>query len=294
MKKSNFLKAFLITFIVLTFSGNVYANDFGAPQIVNPNKMWTIKFNHDIEYDNNLNELIIVRDSKGKAADTKILMGEDDKTLLVYPPNEEYVLGESYNLYIDKKIKSIEGNSLKESINMKFTIKEQPDAPQIYNFKGTEDLSIEGYLNILDGSVKIKGEEVTLSMRLRDIPKELLFNKPQTFDDFREYNWGVNIGTSSSKGYQLSSSYFKMPDDVPVYMPIEKATQSDVFMLEGHPGSNSQGGSFLSPAKLYIDYDENLIQITGFISNLDKEEIDYIKVFTYEFNNMGDDIIVVD
>lgn len=286
----------IMTVITILSIGNVSnANSFDELKIVEPNKMWTIVFNDFVNFSDNINDLILVKDSKGIETDIRLELGDDDKSICVYSPNEGYNLGEIYNLHIDQNVKSTKGNTLKESINMNFKIKEKLDEIKTYNFTGQENLSLDGFLNILNGSLEIENEQITLYMYLRDIPYGILFNKTHTPDNGNEYRWGVGIGTASSKGYEMSASRFKFPGSEPETLPIERAVQTNVWKLDKHP-SESLSGSYLNNARISIDYNSNLIKITGTIPGISEEEIDYIQIFAkkLEYNGLdiGDEIFI--
>ena len=133
-------------------------------------------------------------------------------------------------------------------------------------------------------------------MYLRDIPESILFNKQTTLDNVLEYKWGVDIGTTSLKGYRMSASSFKYPGSKPQYLPIEKAVQTDLWKLSKHPSEHGFSGSYLEDAEISIDYNLNLIKITGTIPGISDEIIDYVKVFAfmhdYESGNTSDEILV--
>lgn len=68
----------------------------------------------------------------------------------------------------------------------------------VYNFTST-GVPIEEYLDIVNGSVTINGNQVTLVMTLRELPDVLTFNKSTIPKDYLEYEWGVYIGTNINK-----------------------------------------------------------------------------------------------
>lgn len=89
---------------------------------VEPNKTWNIKFNTPID-ESILNkaEYIYVRDSSGKIHETSLTVLDDKVTVQVIP-KISYKYGETYTLYIARKLTDEKGTSLRETVKMEFTI----------------------------------------------------------------------------------------------------------------------------------------------------------------------------
>jgi hypothetical protein len=282
---------------IIFICGGVYASNYDELRVVDPQKMWTITFNDYVDFSSNIDKLILVRDDMAHKVDTSLALGNNGKSILVFPPNKGYGLGKIYSLYIDKNVQSSKGSTLKDTITMDFKVKNNQSDLQVYNFENSRNLSIKDYLNILNGSLEIRDEQVILAMYLRNLPDKLLFNKPEVKDFAREHCWGVAIGTNHSKGYVISASNFKFPGANQISLPIEMAVQKDVWALEKHPTELSGSSSSLSKqgieVTLHIDYDLNLIQINGTIPGLPQEKIDYIEVFADEYRAPGDKLIII-
>ncbi|MBV7274279.1 C1 family peptidase [Clostridiaceae bacterium UIB06] len=90
------------------------------PYKVAANKEWNIKFTKEANQDTLTSENIYVLDSSGNRIDVKISYGSDK--ILRVTPLSYYKSGETYCLYIDKKVASKENVSLKKSLRYEFTI----------------------------------------------------------------------------------------------------------------------------------------------------------------------------
>ncbi|KYH34721.1 hypothetical protein CLTEP_13180 [Clostridium tepidiprofundi DSM 19306] len=135
MKDGDYLKYIkfskLLLMIVLLFNFLDFTYVFGDEYCikntkldVKPNKIWSIKFNKDIDTNSIKDDSVKVVDSNGNKMDIKLKTKLDDSTVLeVIPPDEGYVFGETYTLYVSDDIKDVSGNKLSKPVRMKFTIK---------------------------------------------------------------------------------------------------------------------------------------------------------------------------
>lgn len=90
------------------------------PYKVNADKEWQIKFSKEADPSTINNENIYVIDSKGNRANIKISYGSDD--ILRIAPVGAYTSGETYYLYISKKVSSKDGTSLTNALKYSFTV----------------------------------------------------------------------------------------------------------------------------------------------------------------------------
>ena len=129
LKHIKFNKLLLIIVLLFNFLDFIYV--FGDEYCikntkldVKPNKIWSIKFNKDIDTNSIKDGSVKVVDSNGNKLDIKLKTKLDDSSVLeVIPPDKGYAFGETYTLYVSDGIKDISGNNLLKSVRMKFTIK---------------------------------------------------------------------------------------------------------------------------------------------------------------------------
>ncbi|WPC39539.1 leucine-rich repeat domain-containing protein [Clostridium sp. JS66] len=119
-------RLFIILGIICTslFVTNVVkAAKFIDGQMVDSNKTWTLKFTGEVGFDDLTKNSITVTDIKGNKVDVEIKQGQDNKTLLVEPPQSGYIPGENYTLNIGANAHSKSGKSLKNEYKIHFNIK---------------------------------------------------------------------------------------------------------------------------------------------------------------------------
>lgn len=115
--------AFIILFFVITsLKLNAYAESMSSGQGVDSYKVWTIKFNDDIELDKISQSYIKVLDSKGIPQNVKLDLSEDKKSIKVNPDSKGYKPGEKYTLKITKGLKSKRNKNLKKEVSVDFYI----------------------------------------------------------------------------------------------------------------------------------------------------------------------------
>jgi|GEM_PF-701952 len=90
------------------------------PYKVNANKEWQIRFTKEADKNTINNENIYVIDSKGNKVDINISYGSDN--ILKISPINNYTSGETYNLYISKKVSSKDGKVLTNELKYVFTV----------------------------------------------------------------------------------------------------------------------------------------------------------------------------
>lgn len=122
MKKIKLLVISCILGTSLLFSTNVFAFQITDNQVVYANKKWIIDFTNNIGYDYLTQQAIVVTDSKGTKANISLQLGNDKKSIVVYPPATGYAEGESYTLTIGKKAHSSTGMQMKQDRSIHFSI----------------------------------------------------------------------------------------------------------------------------------------------------------------------------
>lgn len=98
---------------------------------VDPFHNWTIVFNEEVD-NNTINEenIFVIRDSN-VVKGTKVYLNDDKKSATVVAPNEGYMWGERYSLYISNEVKSLDGKKLKDATSMQFTVKKNDEIVHI-------------------------------------------------------------------------------------------------------------------------------------------------------------------
>lgn len=129
MRKKDLTKFLFTTslFIGLALkSSPIYATDYIKDEPVKLDKVWTIKFNHEIKFDNSVKNAIIVNDSKGIPVTVFVELSDDNKSILVHANENSYKPGETYKLIVGTDIYDVHNHKLKESASMTFTVEESP------------------------------------------------------------------------------------------------------------------------------------------------------------------------
>lgn len=120
---------YVISIAATIFIGkSAYASGITDGQTVSANKTWKITFSHSIILDDLTKHGIVVQDSNGNNISVNIVIGSDDKSILINPPEGGYKSGENYTLLLNDKIHNIKGIKLKESKTMHFSIQKSVEA----------------------------------------------------------------------------------------------------------------------------------------------------------------------
>lgn len=111
------------------YNVNAYCNNYKE---VTNNKVWTIKFNKNIDFNKLSKDNITVKDVKGNFINCSISLGHDASDIEVNPPENGYTLNEKYTLTITKQAYP----HLNQEKSINFTIKKEvintqnfPDEP---------------------------------------------------------------------------------------------------------------------------------------------------------------------
>lgn len=109
--------------ILLVFKTNmVYAN-IKDGQVVSKDKIWTIKFNKEILLSEETRNAVVVHNFEGKPVKVNVIIGDDERTISVRPPEGGYNEGEKYTLKIGREIVAKEnGKVIKNAVEMTFYI----------------------------------------------------------------------------------------------------------------------------------------------------------------------------
>ncbi|GAA0178048.1 hypothetical protein SH2C18_11680 [Clostridium sediminicola] len=147
-KKSKYIKVSAVTLVVLIailFIGKdkaISSNRFSDKIDIATNKVWTIKFDAEIDPNCITTDTISIVDSNGNKVAANISIGSDNKSILIDPPIDCYVPGKDYFIEINQSLRSVQGINLTESISMKFNTTEKfldstsfSDLPVVNSFK---------------------------------------------------------------------------------------------------------------------------------------------------------------
>ncbi|GAA0728498.1 hypothetical protein GCM10008905_27450 [Clostridium malenominatum] len=132
--RKGFKVAFIITmllFMVVKLGGinSVKASsnfqDWSSKQSVEENKVWTIRFNNELDKAT-INNNIYVTNENGQTIPVDVVLSSDLKGVTVSVKNGgKYEKGKSYYLIITENVKKTSGKSLGSPARMKFTIKSE-------------------------------------------------------------------------------------------------------------------------------------------------------------------------
>ncbi|WP_027626174.1 Ig-like domain-containing protein [Clostridium lundense] len=90
---------------------------------VSKDKIWMIRFNIKLD-SNTINNSVIVKDLSGNKINIKLKLSDDGKTILVYPPVNNYDINKEYILYVEDNIKSVNSRKLKSGAIVNFFVKD--------------------------------------------------------------------------------------------------------------------------------------------------------------------------
>ncbi|NFP89939.1 leucine-rich repeat domain-containing protein [Clostridium sporogenes] len=128
------IKTIVITCIFTIFACCIKVQAFQDNLNVNKDKVWTVKFNKEVQLDEATKSEIKIRDSKGEELNCNLKLGENNKSVIVdapaggYKPEEKYTLTVGSNIYSKNKAK------LKNDTTIHFTIKKY-DENAVITFK---------------------------------------------------------------------------------------------------------------------------------------------------------------
>ncbi|WP_079505120.1 beta-propeller domain-containing protein [Mesobacillus jeotgali] len=129
MKKWLFLGSLLLVSIVgvifYSLSQFKVVNAWEEQHIVLPNKVWQLQFSKKISEKSLDPDLIYVSNDQGEKLETKLELGDDQKTIYIHPPQNGYDLkSKGYTVHFKKGIKSALGRELASAHKWSFIVKE--------------------------------------------------------------------------------------------------------------------------------------------------------------------------
>lgn len=131
------------------------AFDFPIKENINNDKVWTIKFNKEITFDESVKKQISVTDSKGNLLPLLISLGSDGKSLIVTPDNAKYSYGEEYKLTISDNIYDKNKIKLKESSSLRFKVKQATSDVSKYLDAAKQNILAGDFKQVIENATKV-------------------------------------------------------------------------------------------------------------------------------------------
>lgn len=93
-----------------------------APKAVDAHKPWVIRFNKTLDSKTVADDSIYVHYNQTKVPDVHLSINKDQQSITVTAPKNGYKSGQTYFLYVENSVQSIEGKKISQPIKYKFTI----------------------------------------------------------------------------------------------------------------------------------------------------------------------------
>ncbi|WBW96824.1 N-acetylglucosaminidase [Oceanirhabdus sp. W0125-5] len=116
-------KIVIMLLLLISISQSVYAKNIKLADNVSKHKKWTITFNKD--FDSNQIENVYVTYVNGRNVKVKVTTNKNK--IIIHPPEEGYMYDTTYIINVDKKMQSMDKQSLSESYKYYFTIESKED-----------------------------------------------------------------------------------------------------------------------------------------------------------------------
>lgn len=152
MKKAIFGTAAILLYSLLVWITPATAKTFETKIIHDPQKVWKVTFNKEVQFNENMNNIYIQTDS-GERTPTILKISNDSKTVMIYPQTP-YLMGKSYTMIITKDVQSQKKKPIKEETRMSFKI------------QGKVIQSIQAILNPLVTNVVVQGTQDAAKMSM--------------------------------------------------------------------------------------------------------------------------------
>ncbi|MEW9094520.1 MAG: N-acetylmuramoyl-L-alanine amidase [Clostridiaceae bacterium] len=163
----------MLLFVATGFFGGNYvkaSTDFGnwsTKENVEENKVWTIKFNNELNKSTINDKNIYVTDESGQTIPVNVVISSDNKGVTVSLKNNgKYEAGKTYYLYVNEKVQKASGKPLGKPIKMKFTIKNKT-IPNNKEFAVVLDAGSGGSDTGIVGPNGNMEKDITLSIALK-------------------------------------------------------------------------------------------------------------------------------
>lgn len=121
------VSALLFLFMMLFINQPVHADVIeNSRSGILPDKVWTITFSNNVNYDYVNTAYICVYDGSGNEVDLDLKVNpSNQKQVIVKPKSGAYTLGKTYTLIISKGFSDEKGNKIGQDYKMQFSIKKQ-------------------------------------------------------------------------------------------------------------------------------------------------------------------------
>lgn len=129
------------------------AKTFETKIISDPQKVWKITFNKEIQFNDSTNDNIYIQTDSGERMPVSLEISNDSKTVMIHPQTP-YLMGKSYSLIISKNVQSQKKEPIKEETSMSFKI------------QGEVIQSIQASLNPLVTNVVVQGTPAAAKMSM--------------------------------------------------------------------------------------------------------------------------------
>ncbi len=134
------------------------------------------------------------------------------------------------------------------------------------------------FIDIVQSNISANESSLTVEIQLKNIPKELFFNKDNVSYNTLEYCWALNIDTDGQK-YQISSMHFKLPIYTLGYNTLIGGTQHNIWKL-------NENGTFCTIGQIdaYVT-GNNLVMTTHLLNRSIFNNATFDIVTNYEIGN---------
>ena len=309
------MKIVIMILLLISIPQSVYAKNIKLSDNVSRHKNWTITFNKNV--DTSQIENVYVTYANGRYVKVKITTNKNK--LIVHAPEEGYMYDATYIINIDKKMESMDKQSLKESYKYYFTIgsKENEDSTSTKKDSTNEAQSLKK-LSIKYGNNTIN----TSSNKEYVIGEKVSAKLNNTKFDFRVYKDNKliykKLGTSSAEyKIELAGTYkiritapkekkeisFKTTNKIIKYekynMTLDKFVaqqynkKSSVYQKNGKwvKASKSQIKQYMDPKKyLNNDYIYQFLTL-NYIDGIKVEDINKLLKGKGTLEGMGEEIL---
>jgi len=107
----------------IVFAGDVDVKQISDKSTNDTNKVWTVSFTGNIDFDSVKNSIQVKDKTDGSKVDVTITKGDDEASVKINPPSQGYTKSHNYEIKIDKNIaKSKTLVSLNKTALMNFTV----------------------------------------------------------------------------------------------------------------------------------------------------------------------------
>jgi inhibitor of cysteine peptidase len=258
MKKWWLLSGLLLISIVAvafySFSQFKVVNAWEEEQIVLPNKVWQLQFSEKISGKSLDADSIYVMNEKGEKLETKLELGDDQKSIYIHPPKNGYDLkAKEYTVHFKKGIKSALGRELNSAQTWKFVVKET--LPTV----GTQENLASYFEKILDEEKKERGwfggvKDSLSAGEDKATEESVAADKSGGGGDVSETNVQVQgvdeadiVKTDGKSIFQAEHDKVRIIQAVPgAQMKVLSSLQWGLYSSSAFPGGRATGGDWLS------------------------------------------------